>query len=137
MKTNISITDRYADSIRGITSCFDRLILQGTLNPVGHPDGMTSYLYAHHIRIFDFPQFAQGYTTKIRDHIAQAAKSHDIEISFVRNHSDRKENIVAQIIKTRGDHPGLVGILSAMEACSTFQPWHDKKTGKTFLRHNA
>ena len=137
MKTNISITDRYADSIRGITSCFDRLILQGTLNPVGHPDGMTSYLYAHHIRIFDFPQFAQGYTTKIRDHIAQAAKSHDIEISFVRNHSDRKENIVAQIIKTRGDHPGLVGILSAMEACSTFQPWHDKKTGKTFLRHNT
>jgi hypothetical protein len=137
MNTKSSITDRYADSILGTTSCFDRLIFQGTLNPVGHPEGMTSYLYAHHVRIFDFPQFAQGYTSKIRDHIAQVAKSHNSEITFVRSHSDRKENIVSEIIKTRGDHPGLVAILSAMEACTTFQPWHDKKTRKTFLRHDT
>jgi hypothetical protein len=31
-------------------------------------------------------------------------------------------------------YPGLVAILSAMEPCSTYKPWHDKGTGKTYLR---
>jgi hypothetical protein len=137
MKTNDSIIERYSDSIYGTISCFDRLILQGTLNPVGHPQGMTSYLYAHNIRIFDFPQFAKEYTSLIRDHIASVASDNNSEIIFIRKQSDRKEDIIANIIKPRGDHPGLVAILSAMEACSTFQPWHDKKTGKTFLRHDS
>jgi hypothetical protein len=34
----------------------------------------------------------------------------------------------------RASHHGLVAILSAMEPCSTYKPWHDKGTGKTYLR---
>ena len=34
----------------------------------------------------------------------------------------------------RGDHPGLVHVISAMEACPSYEPWHDKQTHKTFLR---
>ena len=30
--------------------------------------------------------------------------------------------------------PGLVHVISAMEACESYQPWHDKASGKTFLR---
>jgi hypothetical protein len=30
--------------------------------------------------------------------------------------------------------PGLVHIISAMEACDTYKPWHDKHTHRTFLR---
>jgi hypothetical protein len=29
-----------------------------------------------------------------------------------------------------------VCIFSAMEPCATYPPWHDKKTGKTYLRPN-
>src|SRR5205823_2888095 len=45
----------------------------------------------------------------------------------------RKEDRVKQILTKRGNHPGLVGILSAMEPCSTYKPWHNKNTGKTYL----
>ena len=31
-------------------------------------------------------------------------------------------------------HPGLVWIFSTMEPCSTYRPWQDKTTGKTYLR---
>jgi hypothetical protein len=34
----------------------------------------------------------------------------------------------------RGEHPGLVHIFSAMEACSSYRPWHDKKTARCFLK---
>jgi len=42
--------------------------------------------------------------------------------------------VVAKILAVRGDHPGLVHIISAMEACNTYKPWHDKQTHRTFLR---
>jgi hypothetical protein len=122
MKNTDSITARHADSITGSISCFDRLILQGTLNPCGHPSGMTSLLYQRSIRIFDFPQFSKPITEKIRANILSIAQRNDVPITIVRKHTDRKENLVAEIISKRGNHPGIICILSAMETCSTFEP---------------
>jgi hypothetical protein len=45
-----------------------------------------------------------------------------------------KEAVVAEVLERRGDHPGLVHVISAMEACSAYKPWHDKQTHKTYLR---
>jgi hypothetical protein len=137
MNTNSSILQRYAQHIRGTISCFDRLIIQGTLDPLGHANGMTSFLYAQHVRIFDFPRFAEHHTAKIRAHINAISTVHKIPIQFVRKQSTRKEDMVAAIVQKRGDDPGLVCILSALETCTTFRPWHDKRTGKTFLRPDS
>jgi len=41
--------------------------------------------------------------------------------------------IQATIVE-RGSHPGLVAVLSAMEPCSSYKPWHDKGSGKAFSR---
>jgi hypothetical protein len=41
---------------------------------------------------------------------------------------------VKQALAKQGEHPGLICVLSAMEPCSTYKPWHDKATGRTFLR---
>jgi hypothetical protein len=41
---------------------------------------------------------------------------------------------VQEILKVRGEQPGLVHIFSAMELCTSYRPWHDKKTNKTFLK---
>jgi hypothetical protein len=41
----------------------------------------------------------------------------------------------ARTLAARGDHPGLVQhVISAMEACPTYKPWHSKETHRTFLR---
>ena len=48
-----------------------------------------------------------------------------------------KAGIVAKAIAKRGDHPGLAHVISAMEACGAYEPWHDKKTRKTFVRPDA
>jgi hypothetical protein len=41
------------------------------------------------------------------------------------------------VLEQRGEHPGPVHILSAMEACDSYRPWHDKGTGKTFVRPDS
>src|SRR5437773_5076389 len=46
----------------------------------------------------------------------------------------RQEKRVQELLDQRGEEPGLVCILSAMEPCGSYKPWHDKKTHKTYLR---
>jgi len=129
------ITERYQKQIKGILSCYDRIVVHGNVIPWGYADGMTSYLYSHNIRIFDFPQFAHPLREEVRKNAEQVARDNALTIEHIRKtKSFRKEDRIRKIIEQRGDHPGLVHIFSAMEACTTYQPWHDKKSGKTFLR---
>lgn len=130
-----SLTQRYSEQIRGVVNCFDRLIITGTLIGVCHPQGMTSYLCAHQIRIFDFPRFAEPLRDEIRQNAEKLAQDEALEIEYIRsNRNLRKDERIASILEHRGEHPGLVHIFSAMEPCTAFVPWHDKQTGKTHLR---
>jgi hypothetical protein len=96
---------------------------------------MTSYLYANQIKVFDYAkECADPLRNKIRDNAQMIAKAHGINIEHVNNSRLRKEELVSKVLAQRGDHPGLVHILSAMEACSAYEPWHDKQTHKTYLR---
>jgi hypothetical protein len=127
------LTDRYANHIAGILSCWDRILVFGTLPKLCYADGMTSYLYERKIRIFDYAKFAEPFRNELRENAERLAKENGIEIEFLRKRNVRKEDRVKEILAQRGDHPGLVCILSAMEPCSTYKPWHNKSTGKTYL----
>jgi hypothetical protein len=128
------LTDRYADKIRGVLSCYDRVVIQGTLPGVCYAQGMTSFLNMRNIRIFDYPRFAEPLRDEIRENAERIAAENGLEIEFVRKNDFRKEKVIKDILKERGHHPGHVAIISAMEACPTYKPWHDKKTHKTFLK---
>jgi hypothetical protein len=59
----------------------------------------------------------------------------DLKIEFTANHKAfRKEERIKAIIAERGEHPDLVHIFSAMEPCTSSQPWHDKSTPQTYLK---
>ena len=108
--------DQYSKQISGVLHCYDRVIIQGTVPGVCHAGGMTSYLYVNKIRIFDYPKFAAPFKEELRNNAEQIADEHRIKIQFIRKRHIRKEKIISNIIKDRGDHPGLVHIISAMEA---------------------
>jgi len=99
---------------------------------------MSAHLYARNIRIFDYPRFTEPLRDKIRSNAETIAQKHGLEIEFIRKtNSFRKEERIQEILKKRGAHPGLVHILSAMESCPSYKPWHDKKTHKTFLKFDS
>ena len=128
------LTERYKKQISGQLGCYDRMIITGTLPTLCYAQGMTSYLYSKKIRIFDYPKFAEPYKNKIRENAEALAKENGIEIEFVKNSKARKEDIVQKAIEKNGRQKGLLHILSAMEMCPSYTPWHDKPTGKTFLK---
>ena len=61
-----SLTERYDDRIAGMLSCYDRLVITGTLPVVCYAAGMTGYLNASGIRIFDYPDFAKTLRDRVR-----------------------------------------------------------------------
>ena len=131
------LSERYADQLDGVLSCYDRIVITGSLVPFCYAQGMTHYLYQQGIRIFDYANFAEPLRERIRENAERLAEANGVKIEFVRKKDFRKENRIQQIVKQRGDQPGLVHIFGAMEACSSYRPWHDKGTGKTYLKPDS
>jgi DNA-binding MarR family transcriptional regulator len=131
----ILLSEKYKADLYGVLNCCDRVIISGNVHPLCYTKGMTGYLYANKIRIFDYPEFAQGLRDDIRSNAEAVAQEHGLHIEFIRKgNSFRKEDRIREILKARGDHSGLVHIFSAMERCTAYYPWHDKQTHKTFVK---
>lgn len=128
------LSERYGGELDGVVSCYDRIVITGSLQPFCYAQGMTRYLYQQGIRIFDYAQFAEPLRERIRENAEELAEANGVKIEFLRKKNFRKENRIQQILRERGDHPGLVHIFGAMEACFSYRPWHDKATGKTYLK---
>lgn len=122
----LTIPERCAEQIAGVLSCFDRILIQGILPRLSYSKGITSYFYARELLIKDFAKWAEPLTVRIRENAQRLADQAGLKIQFVAKASVRKEDLVEQILRQRGDQAGLVCILSAMERCTTYRPkWSD------------
>jgi hypothetical protein len=133
METEL-LTDKYGEALDGMLHCYDRIILTGSIQSWSYAQGMTGYLYAHDIRIFDYVQFAQPFHEQICAHAESLAQANGLEIEYIRKKNFRKEDRIRSILEERGEQPGLVHIFSALEPCQSYKPWHNKQTGKTYLK---
>jgi predicted transcriptional regulator len=129
-----AFTNKYADIIKFSLSCYDRVIITGSLPEISYAQGMTHYLNSKEIRIFDYATFADGLRSKLRNQIDAIVNESGVEVQYINKGGIRKESLVSGLLKQRGDHAGIVCILSTLEGCNTYKPRHDKSSGKTFLK---
>jgi hypothetical protein len=61
------LTERLKDQIAGVLECWDRVLIFGTLPKLCYAEGMTSYLYAKQVKIFDYPRFAEPFRDRLRE----------------------------------------------------------------------
>jgi hypothetical protein len=128
------LIERYGDRLHGVLSCYDRMVMTGTLPSACYAAGMTRFLAARGVRIFDYARFAEPLRDAIRARAEELASAAGVTIEHIARAHIRKEDVVAKVIEKRGDHEGLVHVISAMEACDSYRPWHDKGSGATFLK---
>ena len=115
------LTTRYSENLTGVLSCYDRIVITGTLPGACFADGMTSFLRSRGIRIFDYPHFALPLREHIRANAQALAAEHGATIEHIAKAHIRKEEVVAKVLASRGDAPGLVHVISAMETCATYR----------------
>jgi len=88
--------------------------------------------------MFDYPKWAEPLRDTIRRNRERLAAENEMQIELVRRKkSFRKEPRVKEMPEKRGEEPGLVCILWAMEPGGSYQPWHDKKTHRTYRKPDA
>jgi hypothetical protein len=76
------ITERHAAQIEGVLGCWDRMLVFGTLPKICYAEGTTSYLYANHVRIFDYPRFADPFRNQLRENAERLAAANGIEYTL-------------------------------------------------------
>lgn len=129
------LTERYQDRITGVLSCFDRVIISGSLVDCCHEGAMRAELVRRQLLFFDYGKFVNPLRNRLHDTARSIAQAEGVEVEFIqRPNSFRKEDRIAAILAKRGTHPGLVHVLSAMENCTCYKPWHDRKRNVTTLR---
>jgi hypothetical protein len=78
------LSERYRERLAGVLSCYDRIIVTGTLPGVCYAKGMTAFLSARQIRIFDYPRFAEPLRDRLRERAAELAAVLPALIALVR-----------------------------------------------------
>jgi hypothetical protein len=122
-----TLIERHGNQIVGVLSCYDRVVIRGTLPSVCYANAMATTLDARGIRLFDYPKlFAEPLRDAIKAHATRVAADEGIEVEYIKRPKNyRKEDRIREILAERGTHPGLVHIFSVMELCSSYRPWHD------------
>ena len=106
--TRAGLTERYVDQIVGVLGCYDRVVLNGTLMAIAHPEAMAGVLRREGIRCFDLAQFVEPLGEEIRQNAERLAAEAGLTIEFLARHTVRKEDLVAEKLAQRGRQPGLV-----------------------------
>ena len=86
------LTTRYTENLAGVLSCYDRIVITGTLPGACFADGMTSFLYSRGVRIFDYPQFALPLRARIRQNAQTLAAEPSAKIEHIARAHVRKGN---------------------------------------------
>jgi hypothetical protein len=130
-----TFVSRFAASIYGVLSGFDRIRFRGTQRLLASVNGLTKFLAFKSILLKDFKTYVTGVTDEIRQQIEAGASASGLKVIYVNDSQASKEHLAAEEAKRAGKTNGLQAILSAVEPCRTFFVCKDPASGHLVLQN--
>lgn len=115
-----SFLSHYSDRIRGVLSCFDRILFKGYL-PLGWPGAMEQLLARQGLLIKDFKRFVTEQSERVKQHAESVATSANRPFEYLEGSSIRKEDRALGIAQHDGIRQGLVCVFRILEPCQSFK----------------
>jgi hypothetical protein len=112
---------QYQKDIIGHLSGFDRLVLRGTLRALAVKSGMLNYLWHVGVLLKDFGKFVQEKSAQLKAASYAEAQRRKRPILYLSSPKESKEEIARGIAQKDGIKKGLIGILTAVEPCQTYE----------------
>ncbi len=120
---------QHAGSVMGVLSGWDRLRFRGTLRMLANVTGMNAFLgYTRHL-LKDFGHYAHEVSRLVRGSSLAIAESAGRPVEHLNNPSVCKEDLARQIAKRDGIAQGLIGVLTAVEPCWSYDIRSNRETG--------
>jgi len=116
------LTETYADKLAlslegivGTVSCFDRVIITGSLVDIAYAEAMAKTLRIGGIRLFDYTQFAEPLRDEVRANAERLAAENGLTVEYIAKKNFRKEERVKAILKEAAIGRGW---------CTSSRPWN-------------
>ena len=93
------LVNRYTANMNGVLSCYDRILMIGTLPGACYAGGMTSFLFSKGMRLFDYAEFAEPLRERIRACGQEVSKCAGVGIAHVNKSHVRKEDLDARVME--------------------------------------
>ena len=120
------LSERYRNELDGVLSCYDRIVITGSLAELCYAKGMTRYLYAHDTRIFDYAQWAEPLRAEIRANAEAVAQAANLTIEYISKKNFRKEDRIQALLAVAAVSLGW---------CISSAPWNPvRPTGPGMTR---
>ena len=126
---------RYADSIKGVLSGFDRLVFRGALRSLAYVQGFQMYLNVIGVRLTDFGEHATAVTEEVKDASLAEARRVDAPIIYLPSSQTSKEKTARGIAAQRQVQTGLVCVLKTVEMCHSYKVVGNRDTQRLELVH--
>lgn len=114
-----NILDQYSEKIKGTFSFFDRMIINGYLNPLMNEHSRVGALYQLGILYKDYKNYFSAVTDSIKERIEHSAKELGCPIIYLPSAKSRKEDVAKSYIDQDDPSDGLICVLKTLEACKT------------------
>ncbi len=127
------LIQRFGDKITGVLGGFDRLVLRGWLLAIVPVEGMKRVLWLKNILLKDFGRWAERMTAQLKEASLKAVRDQQRPIVYLPSASTDKEQVARKIATKDGITTGLVGVLTCLEPCNSFEIHRNPQTHKLEL----
>jgi hypothetical protein len=128
---------RHASKITGVLRGFDRLLFRGHLCRLNFAEGVESFLRRQGALKKEFGALAEQVTAMIREDAEKIATALGRPTQYLESSTVRKEDVARQMLREQPIDEGLVGVLSCVEPCMTWQMFRSKEAKTQELRRRT
>lgn len=125
---------RHASKITGTLRGFDRLLFRGHLTRLNFTEGVESFLRSQGALKKEFGSLAEQVTAMIRSDVERVASAVGRPIKYLESSTVRKEDVARQMMREQPVEVGLVGVITCVEPCMTWQMFRSKEAKTQELR---
>jgi hypothetical protein len=130
----LSFLQRHASNVIGVLSGFDRLRFRGTLRNIAYAEGMSKFLSQTKILLKGFKELVLTTTNQVREAAEQFAETQDRPLRYLASRDHDKEEIARRMLAEKPLEEGLIGVLSCVENCRSFEVHRNAATQMLELR---
>lgn len=124
--------EKYSDSIVGVLSGFDRLVLRGSLRRLDvrywDPDrqvtvakGIEDFLWQSGVLFKHYGDYLKKTSERVKQVSTRAIREAGLPVIYMREGGVDKDEYARRVAAERGIHKGPVCVLSVLEPCPTFE----------------
>jgi hypothetical protein len=124
---------KHREEIAGVLSGFDRLVFRGTLRSLSHVNGMDTYLAMNKVLRKDFGRHVEQVSERLKQASLAEARKLGRPVEYLASPQVDKEALARKIAAQEGVGQGLIGVLTSVEPCQSFEVYRNRETKRLDL----